>query len=521
MFKYLIKNFFIVVVILILVGCNNRVDKSLNNLECLKIIEVKIPNNFANPVNLKNLNIKCSYYGGNHIQIIFNKEVQDNDYILGYLQRSNYLEIKPEQDSNNMTLFKYSVHKNIIRIKKNIGFYPSNPASIYIPNNMTAVDGSKMSDDVLLIFSYNAFKEINNTNIVNENVKREIKSIAQIKTKNDNKNIALVNKDSKLYTDLKMTNKSLDLFRGETVIVENYGKNVSYIKIYFPLNNNTDLFCDNINIIKTDNYFILSGYIDSNYLTKICEPLNDSNYYMVKLTNNSESGYPILEYGIYNKLIGGHISIEINDNVKTIESKDIYSLESLLLFYISENSITSSYLSTYAPVRTKGDGLVSRCDIDAHLPEYEWTKDEYNVYFNANNIYSKYILDMLYNYNVTEELLDFKIYFIQKTENCMKLESVWIDWGYYGKLDNSYFYDEILKRIEFSDTDKKEVANIFKQDDIEINDMSSTFINENSSISDQIFGYKITKFYNNYINNDEIMRDFQRVIENITSKYLY
>lgn len=47
-----------------------------------------------------------------------------------------------------------------------------------------------------------------------------------------------------------MTSKNLDLCKGETVIIENYGEDISYINIYFPIDNNENLFVNNVNIKK-------------------------------------------------------------------------------------------------------------------------------------------------------------------------------------------------------------------------------------------------------------------------------
>lgn len=510
-----IKLIIIFMLLVLLTGCySNKINEVNGNIESkkpLQLIEVIVPKNFPKPVNLDDIKIKYSNSESNSIQLIFNKKLNyNNEYILGYFQRNKYYEICSKFNEDKAVFFKYYIQNDRINIDTSLSSYPGELISIYVPNNIEDIYGNKLSHDEILLFSYNKVIDENIYSSVNYLPEREESaSKILIKQKEDNKKIFFLNENAQLYSDENKNNTVMNLYRGETVILKSIEENICNVDIYLNIENSDDSNCTNI----------VNGYVEYSKLTEIPEPLNNDCNYIVCITGNSESGSPVVEFVFINELYG-YESMYIEEGVKNIEKEDLHKIESSILFSWPAFLMGESCSTTYSVANDKKQGYVSSYDIEAHIPEYYWDENNYNIYCKAFNMLTDYIINRIKNYNMCEEMKYLNKRIIESCERFRIVEKTWVDWAYEQKLDKNYFFDEVLNRLNLSENDIKNMQLIFEN--IEKKDLpilENIYVSKESALSDELFSNKYHEIHNNILLDSEVSKYYSELTKLIRSKY--
>lgn len=485
--------------------------------QAFKITEIILPEGFGVPLNTDDLNIEYSFSNSKSIEIIFNDEIKQDDYKLGFAQNENFRQIESKYNLEEYLFLEYKIDKNKIIINDVDNNMPMGVITILIPDNISSANNVSLEQDYLFLLSDNKLLDKYYTPIINTLCERDTKSIVQVKTKGDNKKISFINEDIKLYSNENLTEEILDLYRSESVIVKDTINGASLVELHFPLSYTNDMFENKVNLIKGERENILTGYVNSEDLIPIHEPLNKGNYYFVTLYDESESGKPSVMFTVVSELYDVQ-KIYIGPTVDEISEDDIHNLECGLPIWWAISLCGNNYNTSYGVPGI--DGLISYYDVEAHYPEYYWTDEDYNLYCKFYDFYYYYLVDKINNYNFTEELSYYKNELINFIKNKSILDKIWVDWGYKSKVENNYFFNEILNRVEIEQKLKDDFTNIFSKDSEDLDIIyDRSYKNQKSSEDQQVFMYKLNYFMSNYLNILNVLYKNQSIVDGIFIKY--
>lgn len=442
----------IVSLCLMLVGCSSaekvKNDDTILNIknkdDILTITGINVPEYFPKLINSKDFDdIEYGVSTSGNIEIMFNEEIVDKDYTLAYLQYANYYGIKSEYDKNKHINFKYSIDKNKLIITPKEGYPESGVISIYVPNSLESFTGKTIGSDKMFIFAANKLNDDNLYTFENQNIKRDTKSIVQVKRFNDGKKIAFINKDTLLFNDKDAKLSNIMLERGETVAILDDSSQHYKVEVYFPENYTDEKFKNGTIFAKKEKFSTVTGYVNKDDVIELSEPMNKEVYYVVMpIIDESNANVHLMIVEPLNEMS----EIVVWDIAKKIVKEDLYSAEAAAL-----NRWSSSYLfgGNYSTVYVdeKGSFDYPVDYVERHMPQYQWSQEDYNTYTKAYDMYCNYLLNMLDKYIYPSEISDLKTNLKEHIMNNILLEKTWINWGYENKLkDKDYFFKTIKEK---------------------------------------------------------------------------
>lgn len=464
--KKKLKIIIILLSINLLCGCssalvsNNNQNKNINS-DSLNITGINVPSYLPNLKNKEEfVNLDYNIIESNKIEIIFNKDIIDKDYVLGYLQYANYYGIKNEFDKEKHIFFKYTIEKNKLIITPDESFLTAGVVSIYVPNTIESVDNKKIGSNKLFIFSSNALNDNNIILTTNTEIQRETKSLILIKRKNDNSRIAFINKSSSLLNSANDNDDSGFLLeRGETVIIleelsDYYKIELKFSDLYSP-----ELF-NNIKVIEKNNdHCSIIGYLSKNYIVEVPEPLNNDSFYAIQsMPDHDKTNVHII---VCNP-ISYSFDFIVNDNVNKIISEDLYLAESYSLYIAS-----SMFLFGELPINstnTLEDKLY-------HMPELVWNEIDYSTFYSAYEMYYSYFINIINKYKLPIEVESIRNILLKKANNIINSEIAWKDWGYINNLkDKNYYFDTLIIKLSINEQDFM-AKNGYNKNEVNANDM--------------------------------------------------
>ncbi len=429
------------------------------------------------------------------IEITFGQDIAENsDYGVYFFQGGRYIPIGMENSESNLNNYFYSIDNNKISIGSINQTLPPELVILYLPDNLTFVDGSKYESTKELVLSPNKLTTQMKTTWINE-VDRSEKSLIMPKYKGEDKVFYINDNNIPFLKDIKGTEEWFELMRGESgIILSDEGTEYYKIRIHILNEDATSMMEDHDSSMEK-NPFIneYEGFVSKDFIEFVPEPLNDTTFYAIHRTNSLSEEHEYEAHLIIAPKLVGRNEILISQDLEPIPTDHYHSLESVSLWRIINNVTGSNYWSYYVD---KEGRPISKFDPRSHEPEYYWDKDQmesFNIHWNE---YKNYMYTEIEDFNVSKEYEEFKtMLFPTLFDNAVKLQDSWIQWGYQAginneeTLDSVWFYHKILDLFNLADSEQ--------YNDLFLN---STF----SKNIDEDFDIKIAEFLENQVRGQEL-----------------
>jgi len=519
--------------ILTITGCERQTNNVISNepitnevkpLEIERVYTTRLFPDVINKDDYKNINF---YSSSNTIEMKFNQEIMDDNYTLGFIAGGFYYPVKSEFDEANYVFYKYTVEKDKLVIRP-LDYYHKFGSfeAIYIPDSIKSVNNTTLSKEHIFLLSMD--KEVVSNYVENSNYdlnnEREFYSLSIRKYKNDGINLAYVNNMNTLFHS-KSGNKttSFKTFMGENVIIKDEVKDMYFVNMYIKMSDEPFVNKE-FKMTKDGDYIAIEGYIKKNDLNIVPEPLDGNNCYLMKtsyyndMAANEFSVELYMYYGNYNFQY-----LKIFNNISNIDKKDLYFLESISLCYWIRGWYSDIFAKSYFRSVSNLNSELPKLDKNAHMPEINWSEDDYKNYMKIYGAYCNCIIDKIRNYKTINEMNGFMGDLLYEINVQLVLQQLWIDWGYKNKLENeSYMFEEIFNRLDLSDEQIIEIQNIFVEAQKYTDEQQKEFtaITEEAA-KNMLFDNKLYGFSNdfNYVGG---IRQFCNYFgEMIQKKYQY
>jgi hypothetical protein len=430
----------------------------------LKVVSVKIPALLYGMVNQDSYpgtEVLYVFSDDLGLELTFNYPITKNDnYNFYFFQDSNFIPIGSVDNASDQYYFFYEIKENKIKIYGKNNIFPSGFVILNIPGEIEAINKGKLKNDNKIVLSPNKLTPHLQLDWLNKVERNDFFTIVLPKLKNDNQKIGYIKNNNIPFFKNKGSQETwFDLFRGESVLVLSEEDDLARIAVYTSkgiidriIGSDEDIFTD-----KYTTSFI--GYVPRTEISIIPEPLNEGTIYAMYRSDDmiSEDIEFEAHLVILTPLIGSY-SIYFPSGLEPLEENHYHAVESIALWKWVSMLPGGSYWTTYAD--DHGNWL-SKYDPRSHLPQYYWTKEEYNKYNVARKEYISFLEKQFKGYRVLAEYVDFKesIYPLSFNKRA-RLEDLWRDWGFYDKdLSSDWFFREILRRFEF--TAQRTIVNSF------------------------------------------------------------
>lgn len=458
---------------------NSQENNEIKNEQSLEIIEILVPSGLNTFFNEKKYeDIKLSNIEERKIEITFNQNIKDNNYIFNIMEYDTSYDVIEKNNTKDGTMFSYEVIDNKIIVDLYEGLYFDGIISLYVPKELESVDGTFLSDDKLFMFtSYlrinrNYFEEETGNTYGGGPISSEL-----IKSKDDKKSIYFVNKNiSNFFSKEYMDSDAISLNKGQNLIINEINDEYAEAEIYYSKKVSLSRIPDDFEIIEKDDFNIVKGLIDKNDITKLIEPLNEETNYAVKRRYSRNGPNKEVFLCIYPPMYG-EVMLPLLNNVAELDESTVHLIESLSIYNLINivsneefmhpgNDFDKKTILAFLKSKNSNNEVISAFDEKIHYPEINWTEEEYIRNINAYNLYIDNIIEVLEDFKVTKGAENFKENVKEIILDRAEIQKIWIDWGHKNKqADKNYMLNEILATIELNENQIKQANNIFKNEE--------------------------------------------------------